>query len=73
MFVALGSEVKLVGAIDLGFTGVSLRRICQPTDLGRPVLLGNVKHTKLMTLVGAFLSPMKRRPLPVCDAHATLS
>ena len=71
VLVALGGEVELVGAVDFGLAGISLWKSgLECRQLSH--VLWNWLLTRLMMLVGAFLSPTKRRPLPVWEAQAML-
>lgn len=71
VLVTLGGEVELVGAVDFGLAGISLWKSgSECRQLSH--VLWNSLLTRLMMLVGAFLSPTKRRPLPVWEAQAML-
>ena len=70
VLVALGGNGELVGALGLRLAGISLGY-----DVSKMFILLQLcgtQHTRLMMPVGAFLSPLKRRPLPVSEAQATL-
>lgn len=64
--------MELVGAVGLGLSGIGLRGRDVSSAYRQFDARVDPELTRLMTLEGDFLSPTKRRPLPVSAAQAML-